>query len=138
MSVFYDISYALDNRLNTMTSLPPVAWENYPYEPALGTLYLRPTNIQGDTPVHTIGATGNDVTTGIYQVDVFAEAGQGKNAAVVMSDNIAAHFKIDTEFSYNGRLVRIRQVNRRAGFNNADGWYQIPVEIVYDAYSVRR
>lgn len=134
MSVFLDISAALDSRLNTMVGLPPVAWENKDYTPVLGTLYLRPTNLQGGTPAIT---AAQDITTGIYQVDVFAESGQGKNAAVVMADTIAAHFKTDTELTYNGRLVRVRQVNRGTAFNS-NGWYQLPVEIVYDAYTARR
>lgn len=138
MSVFLDISAALDSRLNTMTSLPPVAWENKSYDPTLGTLYLRPTLIPADTIQATLGDSGTDQNSGIYQIDVFAEAGQGKNAAVVMADNIASHFKRGTDLTYNSRTVRIRSVSRQVAVNNADGWYQIPIEINYIAFTEAR
>lgn len=138
MSVFLDISAALDTQLNAMAGLPPVAWENREYTPVVGTLYLRPTNLQGVTIASSQSdAKGQDVTIGVYQIDVFAEADKGKNEAVVMADTIADQFKMDTELTYNSRLVRVVSVSRGAA-NTADGWYQIPVEIVYNAYSARR
>ena len=138
MSVFLDISAALDAHLNTMVGLPPVAWENRSYTPVVGTLYVRPTNLQGVTIASSQSASkGQDVTIGVYQIDVFAEAGEGKNDAVTMADTIADQFKMDTELTYNSRLVRVASVSRGTA-NTADGWYQIPVEIVYNAYSARR
>ena len=133
-----DISAALDAHLNTMVGLPPVAWENRSYTPVVGTLYVRPTNLQGVTIASSQSASkGQDVTIGVYQIDVFAEAGEGKNDAVTMADTIADQFKMDTELTYNSRLVRVASVSRGTA-NTADGWYQIPVEIVYNAYSARR
>ena len=138
MSVFLDISAALDAHLNTMVGLPPVAWENRSYTPVVGTLYVRPTNLQGVTVASSQSASkGQDVTIGVYQIDVFAEAGEGKNDAVTMADTIADQFKMDTELTYNSRLVRVASVSRGAA-NTDDGWYQIPVEVVYNAYSARR
>ena len=138
MSVFLDISAALDAHLNTMVGLPPVAWENRSYTPVVGTLYVRPTNLQGVTVASSQSASkGQDVTIGVYQIDVFAEAGEGKNDAVTMADTIADQFKMDTELTYNSRLVRVASVSRGTA-NTADGWYQIPVEVVYNAYSARR
>lgn len=137
MSVFLDISAALDGRLNTMTSVPPVAWDNDTYEPTIGTLYLRPTNIPGDTLQSTLGDTGQDVTNGIYQVDVFAPLGEGKNEATVMADLVADRFKRGTDMVYNSRTVTVRSVSRQAA-NTSGGWYQIPVVIVYRAFTEAR
>ncbi len=137
MSVFLDISAALDGQLNTMPSLPPVAWENKTYEPILGTLYLRATNIQGDTTQGSLGTNGEDLTIGVYQVDVFAPAGEGKNEALVMADNIANHFKRGTDLTYNSRVVTVTSA-QRGPTNQADGWFQIPVEIIYRAYTQAR
>ena len=137
MTVFLDISAALDGRLNTMTGLPDVAWENYNYTPVAGTLYLRPTNLPGSTDQATLGTAGTDLTTGIYQVDVFAEASKGKNAGLVMADNIANHFKRGTVLAYNGRTVKVTTV-RRGLTDNSNGWYQVPVEILYRSYTQAR
>lgn len=140
MSVNIDISAALDKHLNDMTGVPSlVAWENLNIIPIVGTLWLRATNLQGDTVSLTVGATaGKDATVGVYQIDVFAEAGQGKNEAVVMSDTITDRFKMDTELTYNSRFVRITQVNRGIGRNDGNGWYHIPINIVYEAHTLRR
>lgn len=133
MSVFIDISAALDGRLNTMASLPPVAWENVEYAPVVGTLYLRPTLLMGDSTQASLGDSGEDENIGVYQVDVFAEAGTGKNAAIVMADNIANHFKRGTDMVYNGRTVRVQSASRGPA-STSDGWYQMPVNITF--YSI--
>lgn len=140
MSVNLDISAALDTHLNSMSGVPSlVAWENLNVTPVVGTLWLRATNLQGDTVALTQGLTaGLDATVGVYQIDVFAEAGQGKNEAVVMSDTITDRFKMDTELTYNSRLVRITQVNRGIGRNDGNGYYHIPINIVYQAQTLRR
>jgi len=137
MSVFLDISAALDGRLNSMVGLPPVAWENTNYEPVVGTLYLRPTNITGDTNQATLGDSGTDLTIGIYQVDVLAEAGKGKNTALVMADKIADHFKRGTDLTYNSRVVTVISVQRSVSTIDA-GWYIIPVEIIYKSFTTAR
>lgn len=120
-----------------MSGTHGIAWENYNYTPVAGTLYLRPTNLQGSTDQATLGTDGTDLTTGVYQVDVFAEASKGKNAALVMADNIANHFKRGTVLTYNGRTVRVTTV-RRGLTDNSNGWYQIPVEILYRSYTQAR
>ena len=137
MSVFLDISAALDKQLSIMASLPPVAWENTVYKPVVGTLYLRPTNLQGSTVQSSLGTSGTDETTGVYQVDIFAPAGKGKNAAIVMADNIANQFKRGTRLSYNSRIVTVTSA-QRGGTNIADGWFQLSVEIIYRSFTEAR
>jgi len=138
LSIFLDITAALDARLNTMASLPPVAWENTVYEPTLNTLYLRPTHLPADTVAGTIGdAASTDLSTGIYQVDVFSPAGDGKNEAYVMADLIADHLKRDTDLTYNSRTIRIKNVSLSPA-NQDNGWYQIPVNIEYYSFTTAR
>ena len=138
MSVFLDISAALDTNLNAMVGKPPIAWENTSYEPVVGTLYARPTLIAGDVTQSTLGDSGTDMNLGIYQIDVFSEAGKGKNEAIVMADLIADQFKRGTNLVYNSRTVRINSASRQVGINNADGWYQIIVEISYVSFTEAR
>lgn len=134
-TVFNDISAALDGRLALMPSLPPVAWENKVYEPVVDVLFLRPTNIQGDT----VAATGaQDETVGIYQVDVFAPTGEGKNAVVVMADMVADWLKQNTEITYLNQMVRVRSVSRGLIRSDENGWLSVNVDVTYDAFSDRR
>jgi hypothetical protein len=138
VSVFLDISAALDARLATLTNSPPVAWSNRVYEPVTGTLYLRPTHLPSDTSAATIGGTAStDLNPGIYQVDVFAPAGEGKNEAYVMADLVADHLKRDTELTYNSRTIRIKNVSIAPALQDG-GWYQVPVTIEYYSLTVAR
>lgn len=138
MSVFLDISAALDGRLNTMTGKPAVSWENVSYTPVNGTLYIRPTLLAGDTNQASLGDSGTDQNIGIYQLDVFAPAGTGKGAAIVMADTIANQFKRGTVLTYSGVTVRVKNASRQAAINNADGWYQVPVVVTYISYTQPR
>ena len=137
-SSFLDVSAALDQQLNAMAGLPDVAWDNFEYEPALGVSYLRPTLIPGDTLPDTIGANGEDLSIGIYQIDIFTEAGEGKNAGMVLADLIGDQFKHGTQMTYNGSTVEVKTVSQKQAVNNADGWYQAIVEIVYFSFTARR
>jgi len=137
MTVFLDISAALDDQLNDMTSLPPVAWENKEYEPTKDTLYLKPTILPGTVEATGLGATAQDESIGIYQVTVFGATGDGKNETVVMADKVADQFKRGTYLTYNSRTVRIEQV-RRHGAVIVDGWYTITVDIHWTSFTEAR
>ena len=137
-SSFLDVSAALDQQLNAMAGLPAVAWSNAEYTPALGTTYLRPTLIPGNTLPETIGSAGEDLNIGIYQVDVFTEAGELKNAGIVMADLIADQFKHGTQITYNGVTVEIKSVSVKVSTNSTEGWYKTIVEIVYYSFTARR
>lgn len=133
-TVFTDISAALDKHFNDMTGKPPIAWSNSGYTPTKGTMYARPTNLQGSS----FAETEQDRTDGIYQIDIIAPSGEGKAEANTMADLIADRFKQDTEITYTSAKVTSKMVSKRDGVNNNDGWYVVIVEIVYYAYTARR
>jgi len=137
MSEFTNISAALDGHLNTMASVPPIAWENKTYKPVKGTLYIRPTLLPGNTVGATLSTAGTDEHVGIYQIDVISEATKGKNAAIVMADLVADRFKPVTEITYSGVTVRAVTVSRGAGVVES-GWYKIPVTVRYLAFTTKR
>lgn len=137
MSIFVDISAALDKHLNDMPGVPDVAWENKKFTPKLDALYLRPTLLPADTIQAALGDNGTDENKGIYQVDIFAKAGTGKKESIDMADLIANRFKRGTYLTYNDRVIRIKNVSRRVGANT-DGWYMIPIEINYIAHTEAR
>ena len=136
MTVFVDISAALNARLNTLGS-DPIAWANDKYTPVKDTLYLRPTLLPAETVSATLSAAGTDKQEGIYQVDVFAPSDTGRNEAYAAADAIAEHFKPVTELTYNGRVVRCVTVSIGTTFQDG-GWYMLPVEIRYRSYTAKR
>lgn len=137
MSEFLNISAALDTQLNAMASVPPVAWENRPYKPVDGTLYLRPTLLAGDTVGATLSATGTDEHVGVYQIDVIGDAGKGKGEVVTMADLVADQFKPVTELTYSGTTVRCVRVSRGAARTEGSR-YIISVDVQYLCYTVKR
>jgi hypothetical protein len=137
MTVFYDIQAALNQQLNTMPSAPPIAWPNTNYEPAVGTLWLRPTLLPADSEVATLGAGGSDENIGIYIIDIFAPLGDGHLEAYQMADTVANRFKTDTELTYNGRTVWCMSASIAAA-TREENWWQVPVRIAYLSYTAKR
>lgn len=138
MTAFVDISQALDEQLDAMAGKPSVSWENKSFTPVIGETYIRPTLIPGETVPETIGATGRDLNVGVYQVDVFTEAGKGKKALIEMMDKIALQFKHGTQLTSNSVIVEIKTVSQRPKSNDDNGWYTGIVEIVYYSFTARR
>ena len=132
--IFRDISAALDGLLNGMTGLPPVAWENDSYEPVIGTLFVRPTNIQGKT----VADTEQDKTIGVYQIDVFGADGEGKAEIVAMGDTLVNRFKQGELVPYNGNTVVVKNSSRGVLSNVDNGWCRVMVDVDYYCFSDRR
>lgn len=140
-TAFFDTQAALDSSLSTAAGVIPVAWQypgtQGPYEPETGTTYLRPTNLSGDTFQAELGTTGQDVTDGIYQVDVLAPLDATQKTILDLADDIADAFKRGSIHTYNGVNVRIRRAS--VGTSTRDGaWQIIPVTISYFVYTAAR
>jgi hypothetical protein len=128
---FQDISAALDNKLNTFAAANniPVAWENIGYKPIIGTMFLRPTLLPGDTDSPGLSYTSALDHIGVYQVDVISPIDKGKGQAITTADLVATAFPRG-ELVYNGKTVTIKQASRRPGSRD-NAWYIVPVIINY-------
>lgn len=134
MSTFFtDIQGALRARLNTLTDIPPVAWENIDYKPDSTTLFLRATSLPGDTLQECLGEDGLDSHVGIFQVDVFIPDGKGRST---WPDAIADHFHRQV-LAQNGVNVRITTVSIGAAGKD-ENFYIVPVSITYRAFTQAR
>lgn len=131
---FTDIAGALRARLSTLTSLPPVAWENINYTPSSTTLYLRPTILPAPTAQASLGDSGRDLHEGIFQIDVFIPDGSGRST---WPDSIADHFKRGTILTQNGVTVRIKNASIGTAFKD-ENFYQVPVTIDYQSFTSAR
>lgn len=138
MSVFFDISAALDQQLNSISGggLPSTAWPNIKYEPVQGRLWIRPTHLPASTFAATIGA-GTDLNTGLYQIDIFGPADEGKNEAQVISDTLADLFERDTVITYNSRTVIVKNTSQRY-VDTSDGWFHLAVDVEYYSFTALR
>lgn len=129
-----EITRAIAARLATLTGGWPIAYPNLPYEPTVGTDYLRLSFIPALTEQADLGTNGRNVNLGIAQIDVFNAGQDGWSEAFDKADAIAEHFKRGTKLSNGGVTVTIEQVEIAAPLN-IDGWYQLPVSINYRAYT---
>ena len=136
-TAFTDISSALDSQLLSLEGTTPVAWQNVSFVPTKSEVYLRPTNLAGATVQAGLGSAGLDQYLGVYQVDVFATAGKGRNAAEAKADSLANHFKRGTDLLYNGVKVRLGDVSRSSGAVDQDR-FVISVSINYMAHVAPR
>ena len=138
MSTFFaDINAALDSRLSSLAGGSPIAWSNTVYKPIKGTLYLKVDNLPSAVEQAGLGNNGLDEYRGIYQVTVFAPAGQGRGIADAKADAIADHFKRGTVLVYNGLSVRLGNVSRNAGFIDGDR-FVVAVSVNYYAHVAPR
>lgn len=134
---FKDISAALSGRLSTLPELPSVSWQNRDFTPTTGVLFLRETLLPGGTFQSELGLAGRDVTSGVYQVDVFSPIGGGKGAAIDKADAIADHFARSTVLTYNS--INVRLLGNSLGVAAFDGaWWIVPVNIRYQSYLAPR
>ena len=138
MTAFVDISTALDDHLDAMAGKPPISWENKKYTPVIGTTYIRPTLLPGETVPDTIGAAGSDLNVGVYQIDIYTATGKGKKALIEMMDKIALQFKHGTQLTSNGVIVEIKTVSQKVKSNDKNGWYTGIIDIVYYSFTSRR
>lgn len=124
---FNDIVAALDTHLDTMDSTP-IAWPNYKHLPD-GT-YLRPNYLPTSAAQVSLGSTGKDEHTGIYQIDVVVKQGSGRPALL---DTVADHFKRGTVLTYNDVKLRVRTVELGTPINDG-AWYFTPVSVYVYTY----
>lgn len=135
MSTFFnDIQAALDTQLATIASTNTIDWEFTPANLSATTNYLRPTFIPGDTTQASLGVSGIDYATGLYQVDVFTRRATGRSAK---PDVIADLFKRGTHLTYNGITVRIMSVSIRVS-NSEDNYTITPVVIRWEIHTPAR
>lgn len=132
MSTFVDIRAALTTRLQSLSGLPPVAWENVPFERTNGVAYIQPFVLLSEPSQAEIGAAGANRHVGIYQVSVFSPVGGGIGNALQLVDAICAHFKRGTVMPSNGIAVTATKAWFSPVITEPD-WLHIPVSIRFNA-----
>jgi hypothetical protein len=123
------IYQALRSRLNTLPSAPPIAYENQPYTPQTGTLWLRESFLPATTVPFTVADGGSLDHSGIYQVSVFAPADGGAAEGQLVAESVATHFARGTQIGQG----RVQAVSIDTPVVE-DGWWMIPVSVRYRAF----
>lgn len=106
---FLNIQSALAQRLDALVGLPTIYWPGTKQTPTQGTDWVRPTILPATSELETLSGTQDD--SGIYQIDVFIDAGEGEGPLLTIIDNIRTHFKASTTLTQSGTDVFINSVS---------------------------
>ena len=128
------ISAALSSHLKTMPSLPGVAWENAPFNPVSGALYIAENYLPADTVEVGLSDDSSNQFIGLYQISVNAISGMYKLEAQTIADSVISHFARGTSLTYEGQKVRIESSSISTGLQDGDR-YMIPVSINWRSFA---
>jgi hypothetical protein len=132
MGVFTNIEAALNTKLSTLTSSPPVQWPNMDYSPAQGTVYLRPTVMPATGDLATL--QGQYLHKGLYQIDVFCPINKGIATLTGWLDAIQALFTATKQLTAGTDTVFIQHVSMGKS-DRQEGWFVGFITIQYICYS---
>jgi hypothetical protein len=132
MGVYTDIEAALNSRLNSLASHPPIAWPNVRYNPSEGTTYLRPTVLPAQSGEATLD--GHTIERGIYQIDIYVPLEKGISTITTWMDNIRSHFPIGTNLTAGSSIIFIKNP-RRSEFTREENWFSGYISFNYICYS---
>lgn len=132
MGVYTNITAALNTRLSSLASHPPIAWPNTKYIPIIGTTYLRPTLLPAETVLSSLAR--GQTHRGIYQVDVFVPVEKGINTLTTWLDAIEGHFAAQDILVSSSTKVYILQTGI-SEMQREDAWFSGHIFINYLVYT---
>ena len=136
MAEFNDIQTALDTHLfdyHAASAGFEIAWNNAQTD-EYSNETVRPTFLPGDTVQAGMGATGLDVTNGLYQIDIFTKKGEGRSQII---DIIADLYKRGQTLTSGSAKVRLRGPSIGAARYEGD-WFITPITINWQTYTEAR
>jgi hypothetical protein len=133
-SIYDNIRAALETTLNSVDSIPSVAWENVQFKPTTGQSYIKPRLLPTRREPAVRGTNPQMYYQGVFRVECFVPEGEGPAAGDDLADSIIEAFEAATDVSYGGTIVSIRYAEREMA--EVDGpFYVIPVNIGWYIYN---
>lgn len=126
------IAAALATRLNTLSL--PTQWENTPFTPTAGQVYVSEALLTGPTLSVGVANSSSNEFGGIYQVTVYAPLGGTKGAGLDVAQDVADAFTKGLKLTYGGLTVTILRTSQAPAFPSGDRW-AIPVSVTYRAFA---
>jgi hypothetical protein len=130
-----EIRRLLEQRLASMPSVPPIAWENSDFAPPANGKWLRARVTFGTQEGRTVLGTGDQLVqeTGLFLVDCFTAEGIGPAAVDALATSVRARFPRGMTLSNTTVTVRIVSNSRDRGVQAPEGetGYFVPVSAVW-------
>ncbi|WP_257292213.1 DUF4128 domain-containing protein [Endozoicomonas sp. ONNA1] len=127
---------ALNQALVDLGLEPPIVWENVD-PPKKESEWLAAYFLPASTVQSSLGDTGLDQTTGIYQIDVHTETGIGWGSLHALADQIQSGFRLGRCLEYQGQKVTVTGSSRTQG-GSEGGWFKASISIQWLAYIARQ
>jgi hypothetical protein len=129
---YKSIQNLLDTYLQTLAGLPTLQLENTRNIGQTGVPFSRATLLPARATQLTVGTTGRDLRTGLYQVDLFYPLDAGTGAVNEMADSIISLFGRGTTLSDVTATVHVSVAWRETG-RRIDPFYCVPVVIQWSS-----
>jgi len=110
--------------------------ENQSEDPPTGTPYAQLFILPNQPTVSTMGDSGQDLITGLMQVNLNYPIGDGAGEAKQKATEIREVFKAGYRPTYDGQEVFITSSGRGIA-RNQDSWFQVIVNIIWEARVTR-
>lgn len=133
-SIYDDIRAALETKLNSVSGVPSISWENLQFSPTTGQPYVKPRLLPTRREPAVRGLNPQMYYQGVFRVECYVPEGNGPAAGDDLADKIIDAFEAATDVSYGGTIVSIRYAERESA--DIDGpFYMIPVNIGWYCYN---
>jgi len=113
-----------------------VAHENLEFTPVAGTAWAQIFMMPNQPSIHTLGDNGQDLIDGVMQVNLNYPVGGGAGTAKQKATAIRDYFYAGRIFTYSSQDVFITSSGRGIS-RNVDSWYQVIVNIIWQARVTR-
>ncbi len=114
----------------------PTAYEGASFTPTTGTKWAQLNNLRAGADVASLGVSGMDEHTGVFQIDVNVPEDTGTGVLLADADTLRAYFVAGRSFTYQTQTVRVRRADVSA-VRRVDGWLRVSVSITYSAFTIR-
>jgi len=133
-SIYDDIRAALEVKLDGVSGIPSIAWENLTFTRTTGQPYVAPRLIPTVREPAVRGLNPQMYYQGLFRVDCYVPEGLGPKAADDLADKIIDAFEATTDVSHNGTTVSIRRAEREQGISDG-AFFMVPVNVSWYIYS---
>jgi len=133
-SIYDDIRAALEVKLDGVSGMPSIAWENLTFTRTTGQSYVAPRLIPTVREPAVRGLNPQIYYQGLFRVDCYVPEGLGPKAADDLADKIIDAFEATTDVSHNGTIVSIRRAEREQGISDG-AFFMVPVNVSWYIYS---
>ncbi len=132
MSLDSTIQRILDQRLEGVSNVPLIAYENVNFKEIHGTAWLRPRVLTGESTIETFDRkTGNP---GVYTIEVFVENQKGTKEFNEIVGSIRDHFALESTLIDGNVELWVQSISKVSPTPD-DIWFKGAIDINFIVYT---